>query len=104
MRPFSTVFSARAVRESNEARTWLGEHMGQEFVDRLSNEVNAALDRLEHCPESGAIVRTRARAQPFTRRIILGRSGYHLYYRPHLATSVIEVVCLWHEKRVPPKV
>lgn len=103
MRQFTTLFSRRAVRESDEARAWLEEHLGAERVARLNAEMNAALNRLEMFPEMGAIVRRGASGQPTTRRIILDRSGYHLYYRPHMDRCIIEVVCLWHEKRRPPK-
>jgi plasmid stabilization system protein ParE len=51
----------------------------------------------------GAPVRTRTRSGPVLRRIVLEESGYHLYYRAHLDTALIEVVCFWHEKRRPPK-
>jgi plasmid stabilization system protein ParE len=103
MKAFSTIFSVRAVRESNEARAWLEAHLGTARVLLLNDEVNAALDKLELLPELGAIVRTRSREQPLTRRVILDRSGYHLYYRVHHDSRLIEVVCLWHEKRRPPR-
>src|SRR5271155_3525677 len=101
MRQFTTIFAVRAVRESNEARAWLATHRGAERVAQLNDEVNAALDRLERFPKMGAPVRSRSRG-PNVRRIILDRSGYHLYYRAHLESCLIEVICLWHEKRRPP--
>jgi plasmid stabilization system protein ParE len=102
MRRFSTIFSARAARESDAARTWLAEHEGADGVELLNAEVRAALDRLEVLPEMGAPARVRLGATT-TRRIVLERSGYHLYYRAHLKTRLIEVVCLWHERRRPPR-
>ena len=102
MKQFTTIFAARAVRESNEARAWLAEHRGADRVARLNDEVNEALDRLERFPEMGAPVRSRS-SGPSVRRIILDRSGYHLYYRAHLESCLVEVICFWHEKRRPPK-
>lgn len=33
------------------------------------------------------------------RRLLLSRTGYHLYYRIHEEERVVEVLALWHTSR-----
>ena len=68
----------------------------------LDDALAAALDRLEQFPEIGARVKRRGRWLT-TRRYILAKVGYHLYYEHSAASAAIEVVCFWHERRRPPR-
>jgi plasmid stabilization system protein ParE len=103
MKRFVTIFRARAAREIDEARAWIDTNLGGERVALLNVELDRALDLLEQVPRMGSPAPTQKRGSPVLRHVTLARSGYHLYYRAHLRTHTIEVVCLWHEKRRPPK-
>jgi plasmid stabilization system protein ParE len=48
-------------------------------------------------------VRIRGKWSTTVRRVILDRSGYHLYYRARLEAGVIVVLCVWHERRRAPR-
>jgi plasmid stabilization system protein ParE len=103
MKKFSAVFNKRATRETQRAQSWLANNRGLGHVEQLNDEINDALDALEESPEMGVLVATRPRRGPPVRRLILEKSGYHLYYCADRSAWRIEVVSLWHEKRRPPK-
>jgi plasmid stabilization system protein ParE len=98
-RAVATIFTERATREAEDAKDWFAE---QGRGDELDDAIAAALNMLERFPAMGALVERRGRWGP-TRRYILDRVGYHLYYdyKPRLRT--IHVRSLWHERRPPPR-
>lgn len=63
----------------------------------LSNELESAYILLRDLPFAGEEVPL----SPIdgVRRVLLGRTQYHLYYVVSEADSVIEVLALWHTSR-----
>jgi plasmid stabilization system protein ParE len=93
------VFSDRANRELDEARAWWQAHI---HTSELDDAVAAALDRLELFPELASRVPRRGHWTT-TRRYVLERVGYHLYYKYTPRTGTILVLCFWHERRRKPR-
>ena len=52
---------------------------------------------LEYSPHLGQRVRTK---RPATRRILLERVRYYVYYR--VLDEIVEVISVWHASRRPP--
>lgn len=95
----TVVFTARANREIDEALAWWGQRGG---ARALADELAAALALLERFPEIGPRVKSRGR-WTMTRRYVLDRMGYHLYYRFEARTQTILVRSRWHERRAKPQ-
>lgn len=93
------VFDTRANREIEEARAWWAEHVRTPLLD---DAIAAALDRLEQFPEIAPRVPLRGRWST-TRRYILDRVGYHLFYQYNARAGTILVICFWHERRRKPR-
>ena len=93
--PFAVVFEPRAVREMTEARAWWAER-GRPIDDAIAK----ALRLLEHFPAMAAHWQGRERSA--VRRLSVGRTGYHFYYRLNRDAALIVVVAFWHERRRPP--
>lgn len=98
-RRFTTLFEPRAVRELDEARSWWAEHRNTPALDEA---ITSTLERLETLPWSAARVQI-AGEWSMIRRASLGRTGYNLYYRPNEEMATITVMCIWHERRAPPR-
>ncbi len=96
MSRFAVLLTPRATRELDQARA------DGQALD-LDEEVAEAFRRLEALPQTGARVRIRGKWSTTVRRVILDRSGYHLYYRARLEAGVIVVLCVWHERRRAPR-
>ena len=63
----------------------------------LGDELEAAFDLIEALPFAGeAVPDTRIAG---VRRVLLGRSQYHVYYVVSEETATIEVLSLWHTSR-----
>lgn len=98
-RQAASLISVRAQREIEAARAWWAKHVcTREFDDAIA----AALDRLEQFPEIAPRVK-RGRRWLTTRRYILDRVGYHLYYELNPEEGTILVTCFWHEQRRKPR-
>jgi plasmid stabilization system protein ParE len=102
-RALSILFTARASREMDDARSWLEKHRGSERVEEMADELAKALDRLAILPEMGARVWTGSSWSKTLRRLLLRRSGYHLYYRVQPKAAQVVVLAVWHERRKRPK-
>lgn len=98
-RAVTAIIDARALREIDEARAWWAEHRRTPDLD---DAIAAALDRLEQFPEISPRVKRGSRWTT-TRRYILDRVGYHLYYRFDERTGTLFVRSLWHERRSKPR-
>jgi plasmid stabilization system protein ParE len=103
MRRFSFIASKRFAGEAARIKAWLARNHGAERVALLTAEVHEAEDLLNESPDQGKPVRSRRRHGPKARRLILERSGYHLFYRAVRDKRQIVFMCLWHETRRPPK-
>jgi plasmid stabilization system protein ParE len=97
-RPYSITVVVPADREIFSARRWWRSHrLGA--PDALDDEFSRALGLLARHPEIGALT-TSVRAA-HTRRIVLPRSRYVLYYRVVPAAMRIEILAFWHTSRRP---
>lgn len=68
----------------------------------LAGEIEEALDLLTHVPLLGP--RARLRGHPTARRLLLRRTGYHLYYVVHEALRELVIVYFRHARRRPHRV
>jgi plasmid stabilization system protein ParE len=98
-RRITVVFDVRANRELDDAQAWWAEHRRTPDLD---DAIAAALDRLGQFPEIAPRVKRRG-LWTTTRRYILDRVGYHLYYRYEARTRTIYVRSIWHERRRKPR-
>jgi plasmid stabilization system protein ParE len=68
--------------------------------DLLKQELRSVLELVAAAPTLGAIARdTRIEG---VRRVLLRRTGYHVYYRIDATGTRLEVLALWHTKRRDP--
>jgi plasmid stabilization system protein ParE len=67
--------------------------------DLLANELDRALELVEHVPQAGR--RTTSKLFRDVRRLLLPRSGYHLYYQVLDAQHAVHVVYFRHARRRP---
>jgi plasmid stabilization system protein ParE len=65
----------------------------------LANELDRALELVEHVPQAGR--RTTSKLFRDVRRLLLRRSGYHLYYQVLDAQHAVHVVYFRHARRRP---
>jgi plasmid stabilization system protein ParE len=93
---FAVLLTPRAARELDEARA-------DARSRDLDEEVADAFRRLEALPQTGGRVRIRGKWSTTVRRVILDRSGYHVYYLVRLEAGVIVVLCVWHGRRRAPR-
>jgi plasmid stabilization system protein ParE len=93
---FAVLLTPRATRELDQARA-----DGRTLA--VDEEVAEAFRRLEAFPQMGARVRLRGKWSTTVRRVLLDRSGYHLYYRVRLEANMIVVLCVWYERRRAPR-
>ena len=63
--------------------------------DLFFQELAAAFDVIGHSPEIGR--RYRRSSAPNTRRVLLAKSRYHVYYVPR--TDDVMVLAVWHARR-----
>jgi plasmid stabilization system protein ParE len=92
---FAIIFDANATREWEEARSWIAEHLGAYRAALLDDELARTFTLLEACPKMYPL----APASKTLRRLLLKRSGYHVYYRVFSRKKQIVVMRLWHAKR-----
>lgn len=65
----------------------------------LANELDRALELIEHVPQAGR--RTTSKLFRDVRRLLLRRSGYHLYYQVLDPQHGVHVVYFRHARRRP---
>ena len=93
---FRFKVSARADRQIRAAAKWWAKNRaGAPAI--FARDLATAFDLIEEFPYAGEVVPHRLVAN--LRRILLGRSQYHLYYVAHPSDSVVEVLALWHASR-----
>ena len=84
----------RARREINEAAAWWSENR-LAAPGAVAQDLKGALDLLVDFPGIGTKVENAK--SPETRRWLLKRIGYHVYYRPRGPN--LEVVAFWGAER-----
>ena len=89
----AVLIKARARREIVEAARWWSANRPA-APGAVAHDLREALDLAEFPRIGTRVENTR---DPETRRWLLKRVGYHLYYRPR--GSVLEVVAFWSTDR-----
>ena len=84
----------RARREISEVAAWWSENR-LAAIGAVSNDLREALDLLVEFPGIGTKVENSKSAE--TRRWLLKRVGYHVYYR--VRGNLLEVVAFWGTDR-----
>jgi len=79
---------------ADAASVWWHEHR-RAAPTLFDRELLEALELLSEMPNIGAPYSVR----PRYRRLLLRRTGYHVYYRVDEAVGVIYVVSVWHTRR-----
>ena len=99
MRQFTVTWAPQASLDVLSARAGLGPVRAAD----LDDELERIRERLALLPEMGAPVKTRKEWSHTLRRVILGLSPYHLYYRVNVEAERVVVVALRHERRRPAR-
>lgn len=99
MRQFTILWDPQGSLDVLSARAFLGPVRAAD----LDDELEQVRERLAALPELGAPVKTRRAWSLIVRRVILGRSPYHLYYRVNLQEERVVLFALRHESRRPPR-
>lgn len=82
-----------------EVRAWLGAAQARAFDDTLAR----VLERLEAHPKMGPPALIRGRWSRSVRKLIVGQTGYLLFYQVHARTALVEVLSLRHERQRPSR-
>jgi plasmid stabilization system protein ParE len=85
--------SARAAPHIRTASEWCGEQ--EKAPGALADELESAFALIRELPNAGEPVFHSTVGG--VRRILLGRVGYHLYYR--VDQKVVEILALWYSSR-----
>lgn len=96
---FAVLLKERARREVEEVRAFLGAARARAFDDKLAQ----ILERLEAHPKLGGPAFLGGRWSKSVRKLIVGRTGYLLFYRVRERAALVEVLSIWHERRRPPR-
>jgi plasmid stabilization system protein ParE len=67
----------------------------------LADDLAAAFRRLEACPEMAPPALLGGRWSPMVHKLILGESGYHLYYRVNHTAGLVLVLAIRHARQRP---
>lgn len=90
------VFSPQARDQARRAAQWWRDH--RPAAPRLfAHELRAALALISRSPTLGV-----SHPHPTVagvRRLLLSRTGYHLYFVPNQETATIEIVAVWSAVR-----
>lgn len=86
--------SRRARQQLTAATRWWVSHRDE--TELLTEEVATASRLISAQPELGSVFTSRF---PGLRRMLLRRTGYHLYYRLDRKPARIVIVAFWHSKR-----
>jgi plasmid stabilization system protein ParE len=81
------------------ALVWWREHRAA-APELLFDEIDAVLELLARSPAAGR--RVAMRGHDDVRRLLLPRSGYHLYYRVDFEAVIVRLVLFRHARRRPP--
>jgi len=96
--PYTVTVAPIAVAQIEAALLWWSSNRPASR-DLLANEVDRALALIEHVPQAGR--RTTSKLFRDVRRLLLRRSGNHLYYQVLDAQEAVHVVYFRHAHRRP---
>jgi plasmid stabilization system protein ParE len=88
--------SRRAGRHIREAAAWWQANRDKAPL-AFAEDLSDALRLVSELPRAGEPVRHAG--MPNVRRVLLARTGYHLYYIVDEAAATIELLVLWHTRR-----
>jgi plasmid stabilization system protein ParE len=94
---FRVRLHSRAKRHLAIARAWWRVNRPS-APDAIDEEMQAARKLLSSTPDAGG----ESEDYPGLRRLLLERVDYHLYYRVDRARMTVEIVAVWHARRLPP--
>ena len=92
------AFTPRAFRQLRNAKSWWLDHRDK-APDAFDDDIADQIGRLLSNPYLGSAVRNASRSN--TRRVLLPRIRYYLYYR--VQDERLLIIALWHSSRRPPK-
>lgn len=95
---YTTIVAPIAEAQIDAALLWWARNRAG-ARDLLAREIDAAMEAIEQVPQIGR--RTRSRLFRHVRRLLLRRSGYHLYYQVSHERRDIRVVYFRHARRRP---
>jgi plasmid stabilization system protein ParE len=87
----------RAKRHLAIARAWWRVNRPS-APDAIDDALHMARRLLRSTPEVGG----ESADSPGLRRLLLERVDYHLYYRIDHGERSVEIVAVWHARRLPP--
>jgi plasmid stabilization system protein ParE len=88
--------SRRAAAQLRSAAKWWAENRSK-APSAFNEELESAIALVRELPNAGEPVLHSGIAG--VRRILLGRTQHHLYYRFDVSANVIDVLALWHTSR-----
>jgi plasmid stabilization system protein ParE len=89
-------FAARALTEIDRAARWWRDHR-PDTRKLFDDELLAAVELLKSAPGVGASYPEPRRRE--VRRVMLRKTGYHLYYRPDPDAGRLLVLSVWSAVR-----
>lgn len=96
MRPYRVVVAKRADRQIQDIDAWWIINR-RDAPDLFLEELNAALRRLGENPMTGILLSV---ARPrYVRRVLLPKSGYHVYFTVDKRRSEVRVRAVWFAAR-----
>lgn len=98
MKRYEVHVRPRALREMAAVLAWWRIHRPAART-LLANEIRDAKRLLARFPEIGEIDRGRGGE---IRRLLLGRSGYFIFYRVDHEARRVDVLAIWNALRLPP--
>jgi plasmid stabilization system protein ParE len=96
---FRFKVAARADRQIRAAAKWWAKNRTAAPA-LFTEDLESAFSLIEEFPYAGEEIPHRRILG--LRRVLLGRSQYHLYYTAHLSDHIVEVLALWHSSRGKP--
>ena len=93
---YRVEFSPEATAHAEAIAAWWRANRAKNPALFVS-ELRAALRQPRRLPHSGTIY--EARGVRRVRRILLARSGYHLYHWPDEDAALVRVYAIWHSAR-----
>ncbi|MEE8367209.1 MAG: type II toxin-antitoxin system RelE/ParE family toxin [Thermoanaerobaculia bacterium] len=96
---FEIRVGRRAVRQIRHAADWWSENRPK-APGAFGEDIESAFNLLGQLPGAGE--RVQHRTIPLVRRLLLSRVRYLLYYSVDEASSVVEIIALWHTGRGQP--
>lgn len=96
MTPHRVAFSKSASEQASAIDDWWRENRPA-APDLFWRELEAAIELLRTSPALGPIYAPSP--VPGVRRVLIGRSRYHVYWEIDAATRTVTITAVWHAER-----